>query len=143
MKRRISDWALPLLRLYMGGNAVVTWHNATTNPQALLYRTAAGNPDGQTLVWFMGLFGLILIIDLFINDILPEKFHWNGAIKYRHFLILALAFCYIAQLFVGTMGGQVLHLLIYNLWNAGMIMTAAFLDAKSRSRNSLCVVTCS
>lgn len=143
MKRRISDRALPLLRLYMGGNAIVAWHNATTNPSALLYRVAFGSSDGQTLVWFMGFFGLALIADLFINDILPEKYHWKGALKYRHFLLLALAFCYIAQLFVGSMGGQVLHLLIYNLWNAGMIMMAAFLDAKSRSRNSLCVVTCS
>lgn len=140
MNRRLSDRALPLLRLYMGGNAVVAWHSAVTNPGALLYRVASGSPDALNLVWLLGVVGFLVLADLVINDVLPERFRWHQALRHRHFFLIALSFCYVAQLFVGSMGGKVLHLLIYNVWNASVIMFAAFLDAKYRSRNPQCVI---
>lgn len=137
MNRRLSDRALALLRFFMGGNAVIAWHNAISDPGSRMYKVAL-DADGAALVWLMAGFGLIVCLDVLINDILPDRFHWRPALKNRHFVLCALAFCYVAQLYVGVMGRQVVSLLIYYLWNAGMIMLATFLDAKLRSRNPPC-----
>lgn len=139
MNRRLSDYALTLLRMYMAGNAVVTWYNAISEPSSLIARTTA-TPDGKMLVWLLGIVGALMAIDVIINDVMPRRFIWNRALKNRHFLFSALAFCYVAQLFVGVMAHQGVALLIYYIWNASVIMVASFLDAKKRSRDAGCAM---
>ena len=137
MNRRLSDYALSVLRLYMGGNAVVTWHNAVSEPQSLIAITTQGT-DARALVWLLGLVGAMMVIDVIINDVMPKRFTWSRALKNRHYLFSALAFCYVSQLFVGVMSHQGVALLIYYIWNASVIIVASFLDAKKRSRDAGC-----
>lgn len=139
MNRRLSDYALTLLRLYMGGNAVVTWYNAMSEPQSLIAMTTR-TPDGKMLLWLLGIVGAMMAIDVIINDVLPSRFVWSRALKNRHYLFSALAFCYVSQLFVGAMSHQGLALLIYYVWNASIVMVASFLDAKKRSRDAGCAM---
>jgi hypothetical protein len=139
MNRRLSDYALTLLRMYMGGNAVVTWHNAISEPQSLI-ALSTRTSDGLMLVWLLGIVGALMAIDVIINDVMPKRYIWSKALKNRHFLFSALAFCYVSQLFVGVMAHQGVALLIYYIWNASIIMVASFLDAKKRSRDAGCAM---
>lgn len=139
MNRRLSDYALTLLRMYMGGNAVVTWHNAVTEPHSLIAQATKTN-DGLMLVWLLGIVGTVMAIDVIINDVMPNRYIWLRVLKNRHYLFSSLAFCYVAQLFVGVMAHQGAALLIYYVWNASIIMVASFLDAKKRSRDAGCAM---
>lgn len=139
MNRRLSDHALVLLRVYIGGNAVVTWYNAVSDPRSLVARLAT-NGDGMPLVWFLGFCGILVVLDAIINDLLPKKYTWNKAVKNRHLFFGGLACCYVGQLFVGVMSHQVMALLVYYVWNASIIMLASFLDAKKRSRDAECAM---
>jgi hypothetical protein len=139
MNRRLSDYALTLLRIYMGGNAIVSWHTAMSEPRSLIAESTK-TPDSQVLIWLLGVVGVLFVIDVIINDIMPKRFIWKRALKHRHFLFSALAYCYVAQLFVGVMAHQGVALLISFVWNASIIMVAAFLDAKKRSRDAGCAM---
>lgn len=139
MNRRLSDYALTVLRMYMGGNAVVTWYNAITEPTSLVARTS-NTFDGQLLIWILGIIGASMVIDVIINDVMPQKFQWKKALKYRHFLFAALAASYISQLFVSDMASHGNALRVSWVWHAGMTMIASFVDAKKRSRDAGCAM---
>lgn len=137
-----SDHAASIFRLYMGGNAVNCWYLAMTEPRSML--SAAANTDaGLILTWLMLFVGLAALADVVINDFLPRRFHWRTAVRQRHFIFVAMAFCYVAQLYVAFASLRSPGLLMYYLWNAVTIMFIAFVDAHQRSKDATCVVICS
>lgn len=127
-------------RIYMGGNAIVTWYIAMTDPRSLMH-VVASTGEGGALVWLLMLLGACAVVDAVINDVAPKRYHWRVALRQRHFILTAMAFCYMAQLYVAFYSFRSTGLLLYYLWNAGVIMLAAFLDAHQRSRDS-CAITC-
>lgn len=140
---RLHDHAMPLLRLYAGGDALVSWYNSFSDPYARLGRIAQ-TLDGGILLWIMALAGLAIVIDVLINDFTPERLKlgkhsirlaWNKAFQYRHFLFVALSFCYAAQPYVAERGGYAVSLLVYFYWQAAQTIVIAFFDAKQRSRS--------
>lgn len=130
-----------VFRMYMGGNAIVTWFIAMTDPRSLMHSVAA-TAEGAALIWLLMMVGAAAILDAVINDLLPQRFRWRVALRQRHFILAAMAFCYVAQLYVAFFNLRSTGLLLYYLWNAGMIMLAAFLDAHQRSKDASCVIVC-
>jgi hypothetical protein len=55
--------------------------------------------------------------------------------KNRHWLFVALAFCYAAQPYVAEMGGYGVSLLVYFYWHSAQNITIAFFDARQRARS--------
>lgn len=131
-----------VFRIYMGGNAVVTCFMAMTEGRSLMH-VVAGSGEGAALIWLLMLAGAAAVIDAVVNDLLPKRFHWRVALRQRHFILAAMAFCYVAQLYVAFFSMRSTGLLLYYLWNAGMIMLAAFLDAHQRAKDATtCVIVC-
>lgn len=127
-------------RIYMGGNAIVSWYIAMTDARALMH-VVASSEEGAALVWLLMVLGACAMVDAIVNDLAPARFHWRVALRQRHFILTAMAFCYVAQLYVAFYSFRSTGLLLYYLWNASMIMLAAFLDAHQRSRDS-CAIHC-
>jgi hypothetical protein len=114
------------------------------DPHSHLFRVAMTS-DGATLLWVMGMFGVAIVLDVFINDWTPERIKigsvtfrlaWRRAFQHRHFLFIALAFCYAAQPYVAERGGYGVSLLIFFYWNSLQNIVIAFLDAKQRTRGT-------
>jgi hypothetical protein len=124
----------------MGGNAIVSWFIAGSDPRSLASLTAAST-DGAILVWVLALIGVALLLDAGVNDFLPARFRWRTAVRQRHFILMAMAFCYCAQLYVGLSNYTSIALLVYYLWNVCAIMLVTFVDANQRSRDATCVIT--
>lgn len=139
MNRRLSDYALTVLRMYMGGNAVVAWYSAMSEPSSMIAKTTR-TFDGTLLIWVLGIVGAAMVIDVIINDIMPRKYQWKKALKYRHYLFAALAASYVAQLFAADMASHSSGLGVSWAWHAGMTMIASFVDAKKRSRDAGCAM---
>lgn len=129
------------IRAYMGGNAFIAWFNATNEPYSLMGQTAT-IPAGLMFLWLLMISGMALLVDVIINDILPERFHWRVAVHQRHLILSSMAFCYVAQLYVAFYSLRSTGLLIYYLWNAGTLMYIALVDAHQRSKDATCQVIC-
>lgn len=143
MPQRLHDHFPSLCRLYAGGDAIVSWYNSFSDPQARLFRIAQ-TLDGGVLLWIMAIAGGVIVIDVIANDWTPDHIQfgsksvrvaWRRAFEYRHFLFATLAFCYAAQPYVAAQAGYGVSLLIFFYWNSFQNIAIAFLDAKQRSRS--------
>lgn len=142
--QRLHDNFPALCRLYAGGDAIVSWYNSFSDPQAKLFRIAQ-TPDGGVLIWLMALIGVAVVLDVVINDLTPNtvqfgRMHfrvvWQRAFRHRHWLFVALAFCYAAQPYVAERAGYGVSLLIFFYWNSFQNLAIAFLDARQRARST-------
>ncbi len=137
-----GDRAGSVFRVYMGGISIVTWYIATTDARSLMYMVASSD-QGAALVWLLMAVGVAALLDAVINDFLPDRFHWRVAIRQRHFILTAMAFCYVAQLYVAFYNLRSTGLLLYYLWNAAAIMFVAFIDAHQRLKDATtCATAC-
>ncbi|MCX7283891.1 MAG: hypothetical protein NTX28_07580 [Novosphingobium sp.] len=140
--RRLQDHFPALCRFAIGGDAVLTWYNAISDPRSEVFLMARTS-DAATLFGFMAILGTIIMLDVLLNDATPDYLHvgsmrmrlfWRRAFQYRHLCFASLAFCYAAQPFVAERGGYSVSLLLFFYWNAFLNIAVAFLDAKQRSR---------
>jgi hypothetical protein len=140
-QRTGGDRAGSLFRAYMGGNAIVNGYMAISEPRSLMYLVGA-TEEGGVLILLLSIVGLAALLDAVINDFLPKRFHWRIAVRQRHFILAAMAFCYVAQLYVALLYLRSTGLLIHYLWNVFAIMAVAFFDAHQRSKDATCVILC-
>lgn len=142
-RQRLNDHFPALCRLYAGGDAMVSWYNAMSDPGAKL-ATIAHTSDGGVLLHIMALLGLLVVLDVIINDWSPDfiqighkqfQVYWKRAFEYRHLLFAGMAFCYAAQPFVAEMRGYGVSLLVFFYWNSFQNLAIAFFDAKLRARS--------
>ena len=140
---RLNDHYGAFSRFVLGGAAVVSWYNAFSDNSNNLARIAK-TADGGMLIWLMGLCGILVVLDVLMNDWSPDFFcvrgrsiriAWKKAFEKRHYLFLGLAFCYGAQPFVADMSGRPVSLVVYFYFWAGVNVTIAFYDARERSRS--------
>lgn len=140
---RLNDHTPAAFRMTLGGNAVVSWYNAMSDPMSALFRIGR-QEYGATLLWFMGFFGAMIVLDVLMNDWSPKRFNlgkrafviqWKKAFLYRHWLFVGLAVCYLGQPYVAEMSGNRVSLVPYFYWIALTNIAMAFLDAAERSRS--------
>lgn len=130
-----------LFRLYMSGTALITGYIAFNDPRSLMFLLATIT-EGAILVWLLMLIGIVGVVDAVINDFMSEHFQIKITLHHRHFILAAMAFCYVAQLFVAFYHLRSTGLLFYYLWNAITLMVVAFIDAHQRSKDASCVIIC-
>lgn len=126
-----------LFRIYIGGAAIVSWYTAMFDPTAMIYSVAA-TTDGAYAIWALMVLGACSMVDAVFNDVLPERYHWRVALRQRHYILVGMAFCYLAQIYTAINLGRHISLTYGYLWNASMIMFAAFLDAHQRLKDAKC-----
>ncbi|MES2787664.1 MAG: hypothetical protein V4684_19515 [Pseudomonadota bacterium] len=114
---------------------------ALYEPRSLMHLVASST-EGTVLIWLAMLVGVAAVLDALINDFLPNRCHWRVALRQRHFILTAMAFCYVAQLYVAFLYLRSSGLLIHYLWNVAAIMAVAFFDAHQRSKDASCVMFC-
>ncbi len=137
-----GDRAGSIFRMYMGGNAVITGYMAIYEARSLMHLVASTR-EGAILIGMLSAVGLAAFLDAVINDFMPGRCHWRVALRQRHFILAAMAFCYVAQLYVAFIYLRSAGLLIHYLWNVVAIMAVAFFDAHQRSKDASCVIVCS
>lgn len=133
------DRAGSVFRIYMGGHAVINWIIAMTDPRSLVHG-AASTIEGEVLASLLMLVGVAAMLDAAVNDFMPDRFHWRVALRQRHFILTAMAFCYAAQLFTAFSQHVSTGLLLPDLWSACSIMFVAFIDAHQRNKDAQCAI---
>ncbi|NGZ86403.1 hypothetical protein [Duganella aceris] len=141
-RKSIQAHAGSVFRFYIGGNAIVSWYVAMTDPRSLLHLIAS-TPEGMVLAWAVMLIGAWALADAIINDVLPCRFRWPLALAQRHFILVGMAFGYVAQLYIAVSTARPASLLVYYVWHTSVIMAVAFIDATQRSKDQACKITAS
>lgn len=124
-------------RIYVGGLAIIALYMSIEVPDSLSYSVAATS-DGATLIWAQAALGGCAILDALINDLLPAQWRWRLALDQRHYIMVGMAFCFLAQIFSAVLLDRLTGLEPYYAWNALMIMIAAFPDAHQRLKDAKC-----
>lgn len=128
---------LCVFRVYMSALSIATWVVAITDPASLFGRMA-GIAGGQLLTWLALALGVAGLLDIAINDWMPARFSWRSAQRHRHFLLAAMAFCYVAQLFLASLTIAAPGLLLYYLFCALGLVFASYIDAYCRKKDAQC-----
>ena len=58
-----------VFRIYIGGNAIVSWYMAFYEPRSIM-RLIASTSEGAALMWLLLLVGSAALLDAAINDFL-------------------------------------------------------------------------
>lgn len=127
-----------VFRIYIGGAAMVSWYTAMFDPSALMH-SVASTVDGAMAIWALMALGACSVVDAVFNDVLPDRYHWRVAMRQRHYILVGMAFCYLAQIYTAFTLGKHISLTYGYLWNASMIMLAAFYDANQRLKDAKCL----
>ncbi len=105
-------------------------------PRSLVAQFSTNADSGPLLCLLLGILGAIGVVDVLINDVFPERFKWKVIKKHRHFVLIALAFCYVASLYVSIFNIRSAALSLFYGWNALSLLSLAFVDAFQRNRNA-------
>jgi hypothetical protein len=128
-----------VFRISIGGAAIVSWFSAMTDPASLI-SSVAETTDGASAIWALMILGLCAVVDAVLNDILPERYHWRVALRQRHYILVGMAFCYLAQIYTAFQLDRHISIVYDYTWRAGMIIFAAFLDAHQRLKDAKCQI---
>jgi hypothetical protein len=95
--KRLFECAV-LLRVFILVQAGLFSYTAFEHPEALVYRVA--HMDRFTLATMAGLaiFAVLGVVDLIVNDLMPERFVIKRALRDRHLVNMAMALCFAVQL---------------------------------------------
>jgi hypothetical protein len=95
--RRVFDCGV-LLRVFILVQAGLFSYTALVHPDALVYQVA--HADRFTLATMAGLaaFTVLGTVDLFVNDLMPDRFVLARALHDRHLVNMAMAMCFAVQL---------------------------------------------
>jgi urea transporter len=134
-----TDWSGTISRIFLFGLALILGSVGLTDSRSL-FSLVASTDQGFILMWVMIILGVVGVIDVLINDLMPQQFKWRCAHTHRHFLLALMAFCYVAQVYVANSHVKSIGLVIYLLWNAVSLMLVAFVDAHKRSKDATCLL---
>jgi len=126
-----------LSRMAVAGSILVTCAIAATNPYGanrLSFEThgSLGWDSGWIGISLMALMAFIAIIDVVINDMLPDRFHVNFPLKTRHLLFFLLAAGQLGLIYNNIMAGNYDALLLKYAWDAFISVLVVFADFIAR-----------
>lgn len=125
-----------LFRLSMCALAIVLWITSEVEPRTVIAQFSNATNGGAMLTVLLGVLGMVGAADILVNDVLDDRFTWRLAKRNRHFILIALAFCYTASMFVSLSTLKSPGLTIFYGWAVFSLISLAFVDAYQRKRKS-------
>lgn len=90
-----------LARLLVAGNAILACLLILQEPSSLLHQTIErAGLTGQIAVSALVGIGLLAVVDVLINDLLPARYELQCALKYRHTVYMLIALGCLSLIFV-------------------------------------------
>ena len=100
-------------RLYVSADVAIISLIACFGKDTLSYRIIElSGPEGFWCVLALACIALLGVLDVLINDLLPELFHLKTVKRHRHFLLMGIAIgsLSVAGIVAMTVGLSVLHI---------------------------------
>lgn len=124
---RGRDLVARVMYAFMAINVVIRGFSGACSLTGLMVesRSISGTLLGVVLAGV----ALVLLADLIINDVMPERYAWAWPERYRHRLYVAAAFCYLVPPFVyAPLIGNAWAEYLFYIAMAGFGLVLAFRD---------------
>jgi hypothetical protein len=126
-----------IVRLYTSISVILSVFSILFEPSSI-HSKVVGSAELPMVLFYTALVvGFIALLDIFINDILPNKYSFKQAYLYRHLVYMSLSlisFSLSAGLLI-TFGGSIL---VGRLWLDGAVAASvAVLDIFARHRKKI------
>jgi hypothetical protein len=133
MKRILS--CAVLLRLYVLIMSALYGWAMIFQPETLIYRIANATDFSSFAAYAMVIFAALGLVDVFVNDILPEGFRLLRALHDRHLVSMGLSVCFGIQLFTTVKCELPYAAMPFFAVYALLIPVSAFVDVQKRYKN--------
>jgi hypothetical protein len=121
-----------MIRLFFMLQALVVGSSAAWGRGTLAYQIAHFNASGMAAALLMMVCGVLGLVDLVVNDLMPDRFVIKYALRDRHLVNMVLSLCYCMLMFVAARYSFPIALLPYYGLSAVFIPLAAFADVHKR-----------
>lgn len=128
-----------LSRIAVAGSVMVTCVIAATNPfgaNRFSFENAnhMGMGGGQIGIVLTFILASLAILDAFINDMLPDKYHFTFPLKIRHLIFFMLAASQMGLIYNNVIANNYDALLIKYAWDGFVSVVVVFADFSARHR---------
>lgn len=91
---------------------------------------------GAVGITLMASLSMLAILDAFINDMLPLRYHFKLPLKIRHLIFFMLAASQLGLIYNNVVNNQYDALLLKYAWDAIISVVVVFADFAARHRRS-------
>lgn len=121
------------LRLYVVMISLFSAFVGFVEPRSLMYIIADnGGLAGEILLWAFAVIGVFGIVDVIINDVLPDDYVLKPGLRWRHIIYMSLSIAYALELFIGYRYAEVWATFPIFIVHAVFAAVAAFVDVLHR-----------
>lgn len=127
-----------LLRLYtMFASGLYAWAGIT-QPETLTFHVAHADSFSTATMYGLAAFALLGTIDLFVNDLMPDRFVIARALHDRHLVSMGIALCFAVQIYTCVRHGLPGAILPFYAVYVLLVPASAFADVHKRYKNKDC-----
>lgn len=123
-----------LLRFYTIVMSFMYAYTGYFEDETLVYRVAHSTTFATNAMIFLAVCGALALIDLVINDLLPERFVIHRALHDRHLVNMAIAGCFAIQMWTCVEYDHSRAVLPFYAVYTFMVPLVAFADVRKRFR---------
>lgn len=125
------------LRLYVALIALFSAFVGFVEPRSLMYIIAAnGGLAGEILLWAFAVIGALAVVDVIVNDVLPDTYVLKPGLRWRHIIYMSISIAYALELFIGYRYTEVWATFPIFTVHAVFAAIAAFVDVLHRFANA-------
>jgi hypothetical protein len=125
-----------LLRLYTMTISALYSYTALYRRDTLAYAVAHADRFAQMTMYGLAVFVVLGMIDLFINDVLPDQFVLSRALHDRHLVSMSIAGCFAVQMSTCVRYEMPYAILPFYAVYVLIVPVSAFVDVRKRYKNN-------
>lgn len=127
-----------LLRAYTMCQSALYAVTALTQEQTLLHTVAHANSFATNTMYALLVLSVLGMVDLIVNDLLPDRFVIAYALRDRHLVNMGVAVCFMVQMWTCVKYQLPLSVLPFYAVYVILVPAAAFSDVRKRYKNKAC-----
>lgn len=121
-----------LLRLYTMLMSGLYAYTGLTQADTITYRIAHANNTAQAVMVALAIFAFLGMVDVLVNDIMPERFVIKPALRDRHLVSMGVASCFGVQMWTCVKYGLPDAPLPFYAIYVVLVPISAFADVRKR-----------
>ena len=121
-----------LLRLFIVTLSGLSAYTGLAEPESLMFQVAHADRFTHLTMGALAIFTALGFVDLFVNDLLPDRFVIAHALRDRHLVNMAIAGCFAVQMWTCVRYGLPRAVLPFYAVYVVFVPVSAFADVHKR-----------
>ena len=128
-----------LLRMYTMLMSLLYCYTSFNHSETIMYQVAHVNTFASITMGVMGVLAVIGMIDILINDLLPDSFVFLKALQTRHLVLMGIPICFAVQISTCIEADISYAVLPFYLIYTVLVPLSAFVDVHKRHLKAVCL----